>query len=130
VVLAFRRLRDRRAWKATEYPGIKARLAEDGVWFDVPRALQRHGIQYRCVVGAGVYTWEATAEGGRQYVYTGGRPNSVEVLAVVPPDANGNRLAAPPAQPGRRATGNPLVADDTQDDDDESSNFSGYPSAY
>jgi len=122
LIYAIFRLAGRRHWKGAGYPGITAKLADDGVWFDVPRGLRGHGIQYRAVVGAGVYTWEATADGGRQYVYTGGRPSSVEVLAVVPPGQSASLVPAPPSRPA--------PAQRIDDDDDDSSGFRGYPSAY
>ena len=82
-----------------------------------------HRIHYRYMVDGKTRTGSIVASGDPdlgQTVYTGGRPSSVQVLAITAP---GEALPAEKARPVQ--TSEDRVTTRTDDD-----SFRGYPSAY
>jgi hypothetical protein len=101
----------------TGYPGVDARMASDGFWL-YPRSVERGSkIRYTVMVDGAPQTGEVAAESQRQFVYTGGRPSSLEVIGVSALAAALQSRMAPTRRP--------------QDDEPVAPQpFRGYPSAY
>jgi formylglycine-generating enzyme required for sulfatase activity len=102
--------------------GARAEIAPDGFTIKAPKVPAGHRIHYRYMVDGKTQTGSVVSSGDPemgQLVYTGGRPSSVQILAVT---ALGEALPlekpAPAPAPSPRPT--------TRDDD----SFRGYPSAY
>ncbi|HQZ17608.1 MAG TPA: SUMF1/EgtB/PvdO family nonheme iron enzyme, partial [Vicinamibacteria bacterium] len=103
--------------------GVKTEISPDGFALRAPRVPMGHRIHYRYMMDGKTQTGSIVASGDSemgQTVYTGGRPSSVQVLAITAP---GQALPAekprPVHTPDNRVT--------TRTDDDS---FRGYPSAY
>ncbi len=103
--------------------GVKTEISPDGFSLRAPRVPMGHRIHYRYMVEGKTQTGSIVASGDSemgQTVYTGGRPSSVQVLAITAPGE------APPAEKARPVqTREDRVATRTDDD-----SFRGYPSAY
>jgi formylglycine-generating enzyme required for sulfatase activity len=102
---------------------VRSRVGPDGFWLDAPNIPPGSVVRYRYRIDGEERTGEVTytpgAEG--QFVYTGGMPADVEVLAIVPPGTTWSGgtpwvqgLESPPLPPPRPSP----------------PPFTGYPPAY
>ncbi|HEX5272648.1 MAG TPA: SUMF1/EgtB/PvdO family nonheme iron enzyme [Gemmataceae bacterium] len=66
---------------------VRTRLGDDGFWLDLPGVARGSQVRYRCRVAgedrSGSIDYEPGPQG--QFVYTGGRPNAVEIIDVMHP---------------------------------------------
>ncbi len=102
--------------------GVKTQISPDGFTLRAPGVPMGHRIHYRYMVDGKTQTGSIVSQGDSetgQTVYTGGRPSSVQILAVTAP---GQALPAEKPKPA------PSPSRDTTRTDDDS--FRGYPSAY
>lgn len=103
--------------------GVRTSISPDGFTLRAPRVPMGHRIHFRYMVDGKTQTGSIVASGDSemgQTVYTGGRPSSVQVLAITAP---GQALPAEKARPVR--TPEDRVSNRIDDD-----SFRGHPSAY
>jgi sulfatase modifying factor 1 len=112
------------------YRDVSARYGPEGFWLKAPKIAEGSTIRYRVIVDGVERDGEVTAMrdvNREQYVYTGGTPTLVEVLAV---NAAAELFRPGPSATGRRERERESVVDTGDDDDDDPAPFRGYPSAY
>ena len=103
--------------------GVRTKVSEDGFTLNAPRVPMGHRIHYRYVVDGKPQTGSTVFSGDSemgQTIYTGARPQSVQIFAVTAP---GQALPAEKPRPVRTSANR---ATSRSDDD----SFRGYPSAY
>jgi formylglycine-generating enzyme required for sulfatase activity len=124
VVMVVRRLRG-------GVSGVRTHIGDDGFWIYSPDQTRGRPISYRATVGGAQREGTIASPGSQgEYVYTGGRPTAVKVLAMaaaaMAAGAIGQRLASDDEDPWRRER----EQDERRRRDSSSSTFTGYPSAY
>lgn len=87
IVMLILLRRHRQGTRADWLERLRPQIENDGFWLDTTGVAAGSVIRYRCSVLGEPRTGSLTVEPGakRQFVYTGGRPSGIEVLAVVPP---------------------------------------------
>lgn len=106
---------------------VQPRMTTDGFWLDLPDAVLGSIVRYRCRVGNAMRTGQYTVAPGPQgqFVYTGGTPEDVEILDILPPETVTPYRPGLLSQPGPGPT---LLT--SPEPDDEPPPATDFPSAY
>jgi hypothetical protein len=117
-------------------PGF--RVVDDGFWLPPGRYSPGTQLSYRCRTGSRMHTGNFTVQRGPrgQFIYTGDRPDDIEVLKVMPAeDTTDSEDSWDDATPSTSSGGDyskSNAKDSDDDDESEPSSSSGgdFPSAY